>query len=39
MYYCEWVMGSFGVLLSNNLACKFAFASLRVGSFPAEPSV
>ena len=32
-------MGSLGVVLSNNLACKFAFASLTVGSVPVEPSV
>jgi len=39
MHYCEFVRGSLGVVLSNNLACKFALASLAAGSAPAEPSV
>lgn len=39
MHYCELVSGSLGVVLSNKLACKFALASLAVGSVPAELSV
>jgi len=39
MHYCVFVSGSLGVVLSNNLACKCALASLAVGSVPAEPSV
>jgi hypothetical protein len=39
MHYCEFVRGSLGVVLSNNLACKFALASLAVGSVPVEASV
>jgi hypothetical protein len=39
MHYCEFVRGSLGVVLSNNLACKFALASLAAGSAPAESSV
>jgi len=39
MHYCEFVRRSLGVELSNNLACKFALASLVVGSVPVEASV